>query len=181
MAQGHPQVTTNAGAVNGTPLWDDDLNSALTIAAPANGGPAWVQYEFAQPFKARAISIAGRGGIPVGRILASDNGLDFRTLVTMPGAQLYRGGLARTYAFAETTAKFYRIELTAAPLTPAIVMSQAPSAPAKEYTLLEAVLHSGARVHRWEEKAGLQFSLRIRVSADTRDARKFDYSTVRHR
>jgi hypothetical protein len=156
-AQTHPQVTTNAGAVNGTPLWDDDLNSALTIAAPANGGPAWVQYEFAQGYKARAISIAGRGGIPVGRVLASDNGVDFRTLVTMPGPQLYRGGVARTFSFAETTAKFYRIELTGAPLSPATVMSQAPSAPAKEYTLLEAVLHSGARVHRWEEKAGFSF------------------------
>ncbi|HEX3231603.1 MAG TPA: glycosyl hydrolase, partial [Pyrinomonadaceae bacterium] len=157
MIRARPQATTNAGAVDGAPLWDDDLNSALTIAPPANGGPAWVQYEFAQPFRARAISIAGRGGIPVGRILASDNGVDFRTLVTMPGAQLYRGGLARTFAFPETSAKFYRIELTGAPLTPAIVMSQAPSAPAKQYTLLEAVLHSGARVHRWEEKAGFSF------------------------
>ena len=86
MAELHPQATTNAGAIDATPLWDDDLNTALTIAAPTDGGPAWVQYEFAQPFTARAISIAGRGGIPVGRILASDNGVDFRTLVTMPGA-----------------------------------------------------------------------------------------------
>src|SRR6266496_237515 len=85
MAQSRPQATTKAGAIDATPLWDDDLNTALTIAAPPDGGPAWVQYEFAQPFKARAISIAGRGGIPVGRILASDNGVDFRTLVTMPG------------------------------------------------------------------------------------------------
>jgi hypothetical protein len=114
--ESRPQATTNVGAIDATPLWDDDLNSALTIAAPADGGPAWVQYEFAQPFKARAISIAGRGGIPVGRILASDNGVDFRTLVTMPGPQLYRGGVARTFAFAETAAKFYRIELTGAPL-----------------------------------------------------------------
>src|SRR5213075_1257226 len=82
---------------------------------------------------------------------------DFRTVVTLPGTQLYRGGLARTFAFAETTAKFYRVELTGAPLSPAAVMSQAPSAPAREYTLLEAVLHSGARVHRWEEKAGFSF------------------------
>jgi len=157
MAQSRPQATTKAGAIDATPLWDDDLNTALTIAAAPDGGPAWVQYEFAQPFKARAISIAGRGGIPVGRILASDNGVDFRTLVTMPGPQLYRGGVARTFAFAETTAKFYRIELTGAPLSPAMVMNQSLSSPAREYTLMEAVLHSGARVHRWEEKAGFSF------------------------
>ncbi len=77
--------------------------------------------------------------------------------MTMPGPQLYRGGLARTFAFAETTAKFYRIELTGAPLSPAAVMNQTPSSPAKEYTLMEAVLHSGARVHRWQEKAGFSF------------------------
>jgi len=156
MAQLRPQATTKAGTIDATPLYDDDLNSALTIPAPTDG-PAWVQYEFAQPFTARAISIAGRPGIPVGRILASDNGSDFRTLVTMPGPQLYRGGLARTFAFAETTAKFYRIELTGAPLSPAAVLNQSPSVPAKEYTLMEAVFHSGARVHRWEEKAGFSF------------------------
>lgn len=157
MTQSRPQATTNAGAVDATPLWDDDLNSTLTINAPSDGGPAWVQYEFAEGFKARAISIAGRGGIPVGRVLASDNGKDFRTLVTMPGPQLYRGGLARTFAFAETTARFYRIELTGAPLSPAAVMNQTPAVPAKAYTLMEAVLHSGARVNRWEEKAGFSF------------------------
>ncbi len=157
MAQSHPKVTTNAGALDATPLWDNDLNTTLTIDAPSNGGPAWLQYEFPQPFKARAISIVGRGGIPVGRVLASENGKDFRTLVTMPGPQLYRGGLARTFAFAETTAKFYRIELTGAPLTPAAVMNQSTSPPARTYTLIEAVLHSDARVHRWEEKAGFSF------------------------
>jgi (4-O-methyl)-D-glucuronate---lignin esterase len=160
MAESHPQAslsTGNAGAIDATPLWDDDLNSVLTITAPTNNTPAWVQYEFPQPFKARAFSIAGRGGIPVGRVLASDNGLDFRTLVTMPGSQLYRGGVARTFAFAETTAKFYRIELTGAPLSPAAVMNQTPSAPAREYVLMEALLHSGARIHRWQEKAGFSF------------------------
>ena len=157
MADLRPKVTTNAGVIDAAALLDDDLNTALTIPAPQGGGPAWVQFEFARAFKARAVSLAGRGGIPVGRILASDNGTDFRTLVTMPGPQLYRGGVARTFAFSETTAKFYRIELSGAPLSPAAVMSQAPSPPAREYALMEAVLHSGARVHRWEEKAGFSF------------------------
>jgi hypothetical protein len=152
-----PRVTTNEGAVDGTPLLDDDLNSALTVNAPKDGTPAWVQYEYPQPLKARAISISGRGGIPVGRIQSSDDGRNFKTLVTLPGAQLYRGGLARTFAFPETTAKFYRIELTGAPLRPAAVMDQSAPAPAANYVLLEAILHSDSRVHRWEEKAGFSF------------------------
>jgi hypothetical protein len=157
MAQSHPEATTNAGAIDGTSLWDDDLNSAITVTPPKDGGPAWVQYAFSKPFKARAISIAARGGIPVGRVLTSEEGADFRTLVTLPGPQLYRGGWVRTFEFAETTAKFYRIELSGAPLSPAAVMNQSPSAPASTYTLLEATLHSAARVHRWEEKAGFSF------------------------
>jgi hypothetical protein len=160
-AAAKPVVTTNNGPVDGTPLLDDQLNTLLTVPAPKDGGAAWVQFEFPQPFAARAITLGGRGGsangIPVGRVLASDDGQDFRTLVTLPGTQLYRQGMVRTYAFAPTTAKFYRIELTGAPIGPAQTMSQAPVAPAAQYVLSEAVLHGGARVQRWEEKAGFSF------------------------
>jgi hypothetical protein len=157
MADMHPKVTTSGGAVNASALIDDDLNSTLTLPAPQSGGPAWLQFEFPQAFKARAISLAARGGIPVGRILAGDDETDLRTLVTLPGAQLYRGSTVRTFAFPETRAKLYRVELTGAPLRPAAVMSQAQSEPARDYTLMEAVIHAGARVHRWEEKAGFSF------------------------
>ncbi|ACB75560.1 glycosyl hydrolase [Opitutus terrae] len=160
MADLHPRVSTHEGEIDGTALLDDKLATLLTVKAP-EGGAAWVQFEFAEPFTARAITLGGSGGsakgIPVGRVLASDDGVSFRPLVTLPGAQLYRQGMVRTFALPETTARFYRIELTGAPLGPAQTMSQAPSAPAKEYVLSEAVLHSGARVHRWEEKAGFSF------------------------
>jgi hypothetical protein len=154
-------VTSSSGAIDGSALLDDDLNSFLTVEAPGDGSVAWVQFEFAQLFPARAITLGGKGGsangIPVGRVLASDDGKTFRTLVTLPGAQLYRQSMVRTYAFEPTRARYYRIELTGAPLGPAATMSQAPGAPAKNYVLSEAVLHSGARVHRWEEKAGFGF------------------------
>lgn len=157
MSELKPQVTTSAGTVEPAPLFDDDLNTALTIPAPQGGGPAWLQLEFARPFKARAISIAGRGGIPVGRIQASEDGRNFRTLVTLPGAQLYRPGSVRTFAIPETNAKLYRVEMTGAPMRPAEVMSQAQTQPAREYALTELILHAGARIHRWEEKAGFSF------------------------
>jgi len=66
MASLNPKITTNSGIIDATALIDDDLNSTVTIPAPKGGGPAWVQFEFARQFHARAITIAGRSGIPVG-------------------------------------------------------------------------------------------------------------------
>lgn len=152
-----PAVTSSAGAIDAAPLLDDDLNSALTLAAPADGSPAWIQYEFAAPFTTRALTLAGRGGIPVGRVLASDDGRDFRPLLALPGAQLYRQGSVRTFAFPAVTARYFRLELTGAPIRPAETMSEVPPQPAKEYVLTEAVFHAGARVHRAEEKSVFSF------------------------
>lgn len=157
MADLNPIVTTSGGPIDPKPLMDDDLNSAAAVSASEGGGPAWVQYEFAQPFKARAVTIAARGGIPVGQVLASDDGASFRTLVELPGAQLYRGGTERTFAFPETSAKLYRVELTAGALGPALTMAQSRPVPARQFALTELVFYSGARVHRWEEKVGFSF------------------------
>jgi hypothetical protein len=65
MAALHPKVTTNGGPIDGAgPLMDDSLNTAVNIAAPKDGGPAWLQYEFDQPFTARALSLGCRAGFP---------------------------------------------------------------------------------------------------------------------
>jgi (4-O-methyl)-D-glucuronate---lignin esterase len=150
-----PRVKMSWGtSVDGTALWDDDLNTAITV--PAGTGiisAGVIEFEFANPFKARAFTIAARGGVPVGQLEVSEDGQYFRPLVLLPGTQNYRGGTVRTFAFPETNARFYRLLLAGTALTPATVMSQAPSLPAKEYVITEAVLHSGGRVHRWEDKA----------------------------
>jgi hypothetical protein len=153
----HPTVTTQAGAVDGSALLDDDLNTALVVRPPQAGGAAWIQLAFASPVRVRAVSLASRGSIPFGRVLASDDGTRFRTLVTLPGAQQYRPSGVRTYAVPETSARFFRLELTGAPPTPAGVMAQAPPQPAREFAITEFVPQTGARVHRWEEKAGFNF------------------------
>ncbi|HEY2760548.1 MAG TPA: glycosyl hydrolase, partial [Pirellulales bacterium] len=130
--------------------------SVVTLASSPDG-TAWVQYEFQQPFRARAVTIASRSGIPVGRIAASDDTEHFQTLVELPGPQQYRGGLERTFAFPETVAKYYRLEISGAPLNPAATINQQRPQTAQQYVLSELVFHCGARVHRWEEKAGFSF------------------------
>src|SRR5690606_450594 len=86
-----PVITTNTGPVDAAALLDDDLNSTVTIPAPSAGGPAWVQFTYAEPFTARAFTIGGAGtsarGIPIGRLLAGDAEDNLRPVLALPGAQ----------------------------------------------------------------------------------------------
>jgi hypothetical protein len=152
MASLHPKVTTNNGPVDGSALLDDSLQTALTIVAPKDGSPAWLQYEFSQPYTARALSFGSKGRIPVGRILASDDGVAFRRVSDMPGPQGYHGASIRTFAFPAVTARFFRVEFDGAGLTPAAVIHGAPVVPAAEFGVTETIFYSSARVNRWEDK-----------------------------
>jgi len=152
MAALHPQATTNEGPIDAGPLVDDSLNTSVVITAPKDGSPAWLQYEFKEPFTARALSLGCRRGISVGRILASDDGAHFTTVAEMPGPQGYHGAAIRTFAFPAVTAKFFRIELDGAGLSPAAVIHGGAAIPAPQYTLTEAIFYSDARVNRWEDK-----------------------------
>ena len=153
-----PAVTSSGGAIDAAALLDGNPRTGITVSTPGKGQPAWVEIRFDRPFTARAITIAGRAGgrngVPVGRVLTGDNAGALRTLVALPGAQLYRQGSIRTFAIPETTARIWRIEMTAAPLDPALTMSQDRPRAADSYELFEFVPHGGARVHRGEEKAG---------------------------
>lgn len=152
MASLHPKVTTNNGAIDDAALLDGNLNTSVNIAAPAAGGPAWLQYEFDKPFTARALWLGTHGRIPVGRVLASDDGMHFHTIAVMPGPQGYHSAAIRTFAFPAVTAKFFRIEFDGEGLLPAAVIHGGVPVPAKQYTITEAVFYSDARVNRWEDK-----------------------------
>jgi hypothetical protein len=157
MADLHPQVTSSGGNIDLAGLLGSDLNKKVALPFPENGKPAWVQFEFAQPFRARAFSISvqggerslGGGGMPDGEVQASQDGTNFVTLVNLPGPA-HAAAPLRTFSFPETTARFYRVTLTPGP-------QPAPGripAPLQEFRIAAMVFHSGARVNRWEEKAG---------------------------
>ena len=153
-----PVVTSSGGAVDATALLDGNPRTTVTVATPAKGQPAWLELRFERPFAARALTVSGRAGgrngVPVGRVLAGDAPDSLRTIVTLPGAQLYRQGSIRTFAFPEVSARIWRIEMTAAPLDPALTMSEERPRVVDSYELNEFLPHGGARVHRFEEKAG---------------------------
>jgi hypothetical protein len=160
MASLHPTVTTSAGPVDSAALWDDSLQTSVAIRPAAAGGPVWLEYEFAQPFTARALSLGVRGRIPVGKILASEDGATWKTVEDMPGPQGYHGASVRTFAFPAVTARFFRIEFDRVGLTPAeVIHGQAAEAPMafgassnSGYGVSEAIFYTDARVNRWEDK-----------------------------
>jgi hypothetical protein len=152
MTELHPKATTNDGSIDDSALLDDSLNTSVTIAAPKDGGPAWLQYEFDQPYTARALSLGSHNRIPVGRVLAGDDGVHFKTIVVLPGPQGYHGAAIRTFAFPAVTAKFFRVEIDGAGLLPAAVIHGGTAIPAPQYTLTEAIFYTDARVNRWEDK-----------------------------
>ncbi|HEY4381364.1 MAG TPA: glycosyl hydrolase [Acidobacteriaceae bacterium] len=162
MASLHPKVTTSGGPIDGKELMDDSLGTAVTVAQPKEG-PAWLQYEFAQPFTARALSLGSRGRIPIGRILASDDGAKWQTVEATPGPQGYHGASIRTFGFPAVTAKFFRVEFDRQGLSPAEVVHGEDDTPPPArgggfaagpagYGISEAIFFSDARVNRWEDK-----------------------------
>lgn len=152
-----PKVTTGAGPIDSKLLFDNDVTTAVTIQSTGEPKKAWIQLDFSQPLKTRSITIAGRRGIPFGRVMASNDSVSFYTLAAIPGKSGYRGGNIRTYDFPETNARYYRIEMTNAPARPADVISQATTIVDTAYQISEIKLHTGGRVNRWEDKAGFNF------------------------
>jgi hypothetical protein len=158
-----PTVTSSGGQVDGAALMDDVFGTGAKITAGADGA-AWVQYEFPQPIKARAVTLMASGSVPFGVIEVSDDGANFRPIVELPGAVQYRPRGLKTYAFPETTARFFRVRLTGAgPSSRNSIYQSAPER-AGAYSLNEFIVHTGARVDRWEEKAGFNLLYEYEVA-----------------
>jgi len=168
MAQLKPTVTTSAGAeANAALLWDGDLNQSIAFPAADPGEKSWVQFEFAKPQSMQAVTLAmGGPGNPLaqfqpetgkGPVLEkSDDGITFQEVVRLPTA----GAVQHTMSFPPATARFFRLSFLEPPPAKAqpgdIDLSQfginAPKGPPM-HRIAELVLHTGARVNRFEEKA----------------------------
>jgi hypothetical protein len=158
------EVNTGTPAISGSnfqdtasKVYDNDLNTGVTVRPDPGNGNAWMQLTYDRPFTARAITIAARRGIPFGRVLASNDGKNYITLAAIPGKSGYRGGNIRTYTFPETTAKYFKLEFTNAPPRPADIISQATTPADTAYTISEIQIHPGTRINRWQDKAGFNF------------------------
>ncbi len=165
----HAKITSSGGSPDAAMLSDGDLEKTTGIPIPEKGETSWIQYEFPSPQAIRSITFVTKdpdmitalvAGIaaPEKKLEASDDGQAFREVAELSGGSAPE----HTISFPAVTAKYFRVTFkrTPPPAPPAwaagldadsfgIKLPPKPTA----YEVAELVLHPGARVNRFEEKA----------------------------
>ncbi len=163
------KITASGGSPDFAMLSDGDLEKTTKLPIPAPGETSWIQYEFPQPQAIRAVTfvtkqidmiaafVAGMGD-PDKSLDASDDGQNFHEVAKLNGDDAPEN----TISFPAVTAKYFRITFKRTPpppipewaqgLDPASFGIKLPPKPT-DFEIAEMVLHPGARVNQFEEKA----------------------------
>jgi hypothetical protein len=163
----HPKLSASGGSPDFAMLTDGDLQKPTKLPKPAEGSSSWIQYEFEQPVTIRAVTIAGNDGTGFAArfsgkversVEASDDGQAFHEVAKLEGG----GSVEHTYSFPAATAKYFRVVFKQGPRPPlpAWMADMDTSSfgfgamkPDPNYSISELVLHPGARVNLFEDKA----------------------------
>jgi hypothetical protein len=160
-----PRVSASGGEPDAALLGDGELTLPVSLPIPAAGDHSWIQFEYPAPQRVSAMTIARSDASPIPfmpgppgpELQASDDGVGWRTIATVPED----GATQHTISFPAVSAKYFRAAFGARspiePGGPEIDLSSLGiklPPPATHYLITELVLHAGARVNRAEEKAG---------------------------
>ena len=157
----HATITTSAGVIDAAALSDGDYGHGIEFPAAPAGGTSWIRYEFPESTTIRAITFVD-GGLfdprsmyvgfgESGRDLeASDDGVMYRQVTHL---ELTSVGV--TNAFAPVTARFFRVTFkpVAPHRDPNSETGYLKTGDSSMIRVAELVLHPGARVNRYQEKA----------------------------
>ena len=156
MSDLRPVVTSSSGTIDPSLLADSDFVKFAALPMAPVGQKAWIQFDFGKPVAIRgaSLSIAGFkwpfGPPPPGPDLeASDDGQSFRKVVNIPR----NTSAQNTVSFSPVSARYFRVAFVTPPPPPPREIDIPLPPPPPEHQIAELVLHSGARVTRFEEKA----------------------------
>jgi hypothetical protein len=160
-----PKITLSNGTIDPALLSDGDLVKTIALPKAKEGEKAWIQFEYPQPQTIRAVTIVVAGKNPFDAFLpdtgesgqaleASDDGRNYRVVTLIPKG----GSTEHTVSFVPVTAKYFRVTFKTLPAPPNPFadmgddFNMAPK-PSTDVLISELVLHPGARVNHFEEKA----------------------------
>jgi hypothetical protein len=151
------QVTSSAGVIDAARLCDGDLATPVLLPLSSEED-AWIQFSFEQPLRIQAITaVIGSPLLGLNPLFevreeawleASDDGRRFRKIVPLPQS----GSPEQTVAFPPVVARVWRVILKRPEPSAFEKAGLAPAA--VTHRIAELVLHTGARVNRFEDKAG---------------------------
>jgi alpha-L-rhamnosidase/F5/8 type C domain len=164
-----PKVTWSGGELNAALLTDGDLTKTTGVAIPEVGKKAWIQYAFANPVTIRSVTfvlqhldgrLASVYGItePKRALESSDDGNSWREITELSNDSAPE----TTISFQPVRARYFRVTFLRAQAPPIPSWAKDLDADAlrkkfgpapSQYEVTELVLHSGARVNHFEEKA----------------------------
>jgi hypothetical protein len=153
-----PTITSSGGAIDAGLLSDGDYVKSVGLPIAVAGSTAWIQFEFSQPVAIRGVSLAVAGfkwpfgpPPPGPDVEASDDGRMYRKTANIPRSTAEQN----TVSFAPVRARFFRVVFAPPPPNDFGLgdLDFPMPPPAEEHQIAELVLHAGARVNRFEEKA----------------------------
>jgi hypothetical protein len=158
----NPKVTSSGGQIDLAALTDNDPGKMTFLPTSHADGKAWIQFEFAKPetFQSVTLSLGGRAGNTYAdnstagnQILeSSDDGIQFKTIMELSRPYYYTQIAQFTATFQPVSARFFRVTFTPPPLKRGRKDISGSKGPGIQVG--ELVLHTVARVNRFEDKAG---------------------------
>jgi hypothetical protein len=149
-------LTSSGGTIDPALLADGDFVKSTALPKAPVGQKAWIQFDFGKPVTIRSVSLAIAGfkwpfgPPPPGPDLeASDDGQTFRKIANIPAST----SVQNTVSFAPAEARLFRVAFVTPPPPPPSEIDLPLPPPPTEHQIAELVLHTGARVARFEEKA----------------------------
>jgi hypothetical protein len=154
-------VSASGGQIALAALDDGEFARTQALPVPADAAtPAWIQVEYPQTVRVQAVTL-GLGPVqyPNGVIKVSTDGVHFEAVAALPGSVhmgLSTATGVRTYAFAERSARYVRLELGAPARGPLDDIMGKPRQTA--HSIAEFSVATTARVNRFEDKAGFSIA-----------------------
>jgi len=161
-----PTLTSSAGDLDLAPVHRADLSQQVKLPIAAGSDSAWIEATFGEPTTVAAVSLGLDTPASV-EVQASADGITYRSLMTAAASAIRTIDVPspqQTYAFAPTAARHFRVILTPPP--PAEPLPGMPSfmrapPPATSISIRNIAFESGARVDRFESKAGFEPTIKM--------------------
>ncbi len=152
-------VRTSAGSIDPALLSDGSFAKPVLLHFTADTSQHWILFEYDRPIRATSLTVGFLSTgqmmthtIPPGRLEASVDGKEWKTVLTLPGAGHHVSNIGvRTYAIGPVSARFFRVTLEKPPLEGVRILSGLP--PIDTLRMTELRIGTDPVVDRWEGKA----------------------------